>query len=272
VLRDGLDLLERNVTTRIAAFGGVYSNDAALDAVLRDVGGIGVDHVRCLGDLGGFGPYPDRSIERLRESDVASLRGNYDDSVGHDRQDCACGYRHPRDRHFAQRSFDYTVTRTSPDHKRWMRELPEQDRLEIGGCRLLLCHGSPRQVNEFLWESTCSTAFLEWLCEAHAADVIVCSHTGLPWQRPLPSGRLVVNAGVIGRPANDGRTEAAYAVIEPGPQPRAELRRVGYDHEALVRDMMDERLPEEFVETIATGWWTSCLECLPARERRAGRY
>jgi len=79
-----------------------------------------------------------------------------------------------------------------------MRTLPEHRRTEIGGRRVLLCHGSPRRVNEFLWESTCSDAFLEWLCETHAADVLVCSHTGLPWHRALRSGRHVVNAGVIG--------------------------------------------------------------------------
>jgi hypothetical protein len=36
--------------------------------------------------------------------------------------------------------------------------------------------------------------------------------------------------------------------------------------------MRAEGLPEEFVETTLTGWWTTCLEVLPARERAASRY
>jgi hypothetical protein len=36
--------------------------------------------------------------------------------------------------------------------------------------------------------------------------------------------------------------------------------------------MRREELPEEFVETILTGWWTTCLEILPARERAASRF
>jgi hypothetical protein len=36
--------------------------------------------------------------------------------------------------------------------------------------------------------------------------------------------------------------------------------------------MRKESLPEEFVDTVVTGWWTTCLEVLPSRERRAGRY
>jgi len=42
--------------------------------------------------------------------------------------------------------------------------------------------------------------------------------------------------------------------------------------EAVVREMKEEGLPEEFQATISTGWWTTCLEILPSKERRGGRY
>jgi len=257
---------------RLALFGGVYSNVHALDAVLADAAAQSPDAVWCLGDLGGFGPHPDRAAGRLRESGVPMLRGNYDDSIGHDRGDCACGYTDPRDNHFAQVSYDYTVARTSADHKRWMRDLPEQARIEAGGRRVLLCHGSPRRVNEFLWESDCSDDFLAWLCDAHEADVVACTHTGIPWHRPLPGGRHVVNVGAIGRPANDGRTEVWYAVLDLNEVVTCAFRPVAYDHPILIREMEEERLPHEFIETIRTGWWTTCLENLPARERARGRF
>jgi predicted phosphodiesterase len=256
----------------LAVFGGVYSNHLALDAVLRDARAQGAGSMLCLGDVGGFGPHPDRAAEKLRASGVHALRGNLDDSVGHARSDCGCGYGDPRDQHFSQVSFDYTLAATSPEHRAWMRELPEQWRFEAGGRRVLACHGSPRRVNEFLWDSACSDAFLEWLCEAHAADVVLCSHSGLHWHRALPSGRHVINVGAIGRPANDGRTCVWYAAVTLGGEVQVEFRPVAYDHEALAREMEAEALPAEFIETIRTGWWTTCLENLPARERAAGRY
>ena len=259
-------------TCRLAAFGGVYSNHLALGAVLRDIEPLGADHAWCLGDLGGFGPHPDRAAESMRASGVPMLRGNYDDAIGFGREDCACGYSDPRDERFAQISFDYTRARTSETHRAWMRDCPEQQRLELAGRRVLLCHGSPRRVNEFLWDSACSDAFLSWLCEHHAADIVVCTHTGLPWHRELRSGAHVVNVGAIGRPANDGRTDVVYASIDLGPEVRVEFRRVAYDHEALAREMEAEALPAEFVTTIRTGWWTTCLENLPSRERLRGRY
>ena len=51
-----------------------------------------------------------------------------------------------------------------------------------------------------------------------------------------------------------------------------ELLRVDYDYERLIADMRAEGLPPEFIETLATGYWTTCLEILPARERSRGRY
>lgn len=256
----------------LALFGGVYSNHLALAATLAHPALRAADAAWCLGDLGGFGPRPDRAAALLRGSGVPMLRGNYDDSIGHERADCACGYSDPLDQRIAQVSYDYTLAHTAAEHRAWMRERPEQARLTLGARRVLLCHGSPRRVNEFLWASACGDAFLERLCDEHGADVIACTHTGLHWHRALPSGRHVVNVGAIGRPANDGRTEVWFATLEGGDDLRVTFHPVAYDHEALAREMEDERLPESFVETIRTGWWTTCLEDLPAKERRAGRW
>ena len=170
---------------RIAVFGGVYSNYLALEAALVDARARGVDAVYCLGDLGAFGPHPDRVFPLLHEHNVVCIRGNYDDSVGNGFSDCQCGYTDPRDNHFARLSYAYTFANTSPRWRDWMRALPGQRRITLGNHRLLLCHGSPRKMNEFLWESTCSTHFLESLCGTHDADVILTTHTGIKWRRRL---------------------------------------------------------------------------------------
>jgi hypothetical protein len=86
----------------------------------------------------------------------------------------------------------------------------------------------------------------------------------------------MINVGVIGRPANDGDTRVWYALLEAREEKdgglAVELVPLVYDHQGLAAAMRSERLPEEFVETILTGWWTTCLEILPARERAASRY
>lgn len=256
---------------RIAFIGGIYSNYHALVAALAEIDRRGVDRTYFLGDLGAFGPHPDRVPRLLIERGIEGIQGNYEESLSTGATDCHCGYTDPRDNHFAQISYDYTFANTSDSHKNWMGTLPREIRFTVDGKRFLLVHGSPRRINEFLWRSTSPDAFLERLCTDHVADVIVCTHTGLHWHKVLNGGRHVINAGVIGRPANDGRTNVWITIVDTAPF-RVAFVPIGYDHAALAAEMRSEHLPEEFVTTIESGWWTTCLEILPAKERLAGRY
>jgi predicted phosphodiesterase len=259
--------------SRIAAFGGVYSNHLALSAVIAAARARGAEALFCLGDLGAFGPHPDRVFPALIEHNVQTIRGNYDDSIARGLDDCRCGYTDPRDNHFARLSYRYTFENTSSRWREWMADLPEHFRFQLGDRRVLVCHGSPRRMNEFLWESTTPTHFLEKLCADYDADVVLCTHTGLHWSRKLSGGRLFANVGAIGRPANDGRTDVWYAILSTTPAgPAIEFLPVAYEHEALAAEMADEGLPKEFIETIRTGWWTTCNEVLPAKERKRSKY
>ncbi len=263
---------------RIAVFGGVYSNHLALEAAIEDATARGATALYCLGDFGAFGPNPDKVFPLLVDADVRVMRGNYDDSIARGLDDCQCGYTDPRDNYFARLSYRYTYQNTSERWRRWMGELPAELTLDVDGVRILFCHGSPRRMNEFLWESATSTQFLSHMAKELKADLILGTHTGIHWQRTLPGVGRFANVGVLGRPANDGTTNVWYALVEVAPsdvredRTRVEFVPVTYDHERLAAEMREERLPQEFIETVESGWWTTCLEILPAKERMRGRY
>jgi hypothetical protein len=263
--------------SRVVVCGGVYSNRWALEALLEEAEAFGAEAVYCLGDLGGFGPHPEAVRAPLERGGVRVVQGNYEESLASGREDCNCGYADPRDNFFADLSYRYTERNCSPELKSWLGSHPKERRVRIGASELLLVHGSPRRINEFLFESTTPDAYLEVLCRQRACDGFLVTHTGLPWHRRLPSGRDVVNVGALGRPANDGRREVWYARLRAveraaAPGVEVELRPLAYDWQALVAEMQRERLPEEFVETVRTGWWTTCLEVLPAKERARSRF
>ncbi|MFQ5641258.1 MAG: metallophosphoesterase family protein [bacterium] len=257
---------------KIAVFGGVYNNYLALEAVVEDARRKGADAFFCLGDLGAFGPHPDKVFPILLENGIQVVQGNYDHSIGNDLKDCQCGYTDPEDNTFAQISYDYTFSRTSRDFKKWQKHLPREIRVTFGGKRILMCHGSPRQTNEFLWESTTPNHFLEKQFKEHHADIILATHTGLHWKRELRNGNFFANVGVIGRPENDGSQNVWYAILSQNHTVNIEFIKLEYDYIRLAAEMREEKIPQKFVETILTGWWTTCLEILPSKERASGKF
>ena len=256
---------------RIAAFGGAYANPYALAAMLADARERGCERIFSLGDLGGFGAECDAIWPLLAEHGVESIAGNYDVAIGRGDPDCGCGYADERDNHFAQLMYDHTRASTSAGFAAWMHALPAERRERIGGADVHMVHGSPLAVNDFLWESL-SDDELRMRLSLSGAEVLLCTHTGIPWQRRV-DGCLVVNVGAVGRPANDGRPETWYAVLDfDRGRVGAELVPVAYDWCAQAASMRAAGLPEPFVETIETGWWTTCLEIVPPPERARGRY
>jgi predicted phosphodiesterase len=259
--------------TQVAVFGSVYSNHVALSRAISDASERDADAILCLGDLGAFGPSPDKVFPLLHESSVHVVRGDYDDSIANGSSDWHCGYTDPRDDYYAELSYEYTLENTAPENRDFLAQLPTEFRFELGDLKVLCCHGSPRRLNEFLWESATPTHFLKKLTDDYNCDVILGTHTGIHWARQVGESQWYVNVGAVGRPENDGRSEVWYTILEAsGKQLKVEFIPLSYDYQALIDEMRDERLPEEFVTTIRTGWWTTFLEVLPARERARGRF
>ena len=71
---------------RIAIFSDIHGNRHALGAVLADIESEAPDRVYCLGDLVGYGAFPNEVIERIRDRAIPTIMGNYDDGVGFDMQ------------------------------------------------------------------------------------------------------------------------------------------------------------------------------------------
>src|SRR6185436_981771 len=117
---------------RVALFGGIYNNYLALESAAADARRRGADAMYCLGDLGAFGPYPDRVFPILEGNGITCIQGNYDHSIGHELADCQCGYTDPRDNYFAQISFDYTLANTSPQNRAWLKSPPGEIRFQLG--------------------------------------------------------------------------------------------------------------------------------------------
>ena len=237
---------------RVTIFGDVHANLPALEAVLADMEANDLSPLYCLGDLVGYGTFPNEVIETIRERNIPTLMGNYDQGVGNDSDDCGCAYTSPVAEALGKRSIAWTNKNTSADNKLFLRELPAQFPLQLGELRVRLVHGSPRKINEYLFADR-PDATLERLLDMAEAGVLVCGHTHIPYHRILPSGRHVVNAGSVGKP-KDENPQACYVVLEANNRdPIVTFKRVAYDVERAAQAIEARDMPSEYAQMLRTG-------------------
>lgn len=254
---------------RIALFSDIHGNLPALDAVLASIEAAGVDERYCLGDLVGYGPDPVGVIDRVREADTPTILGNYDDGVGHRRGECGCYYATERAKTDGAASYEFTVARVDDERAAWLAALPAEIRFDHDGVRVLLAHGSPRKLNEYLLPDR-GDGQLERLAHEADADVVCVGHVHIPYHRSPGPGVHYVSSGSAGKP-KDGDPRACWVELllgsegevrtaAPGDEAAgpaggevwcgAVTHRAAYDVEAVASAMLAAGLPPTLAEAL----------------------
>jgi len=241
---------------RIALFSDIHGNLPALDAVLADVRTSGIEEAYCLGDLVGYGPDPAGVVDRIRSLGIPTIRGNYDDGVGNRRGECGCYYATEQARADGAASYAFTDAALNDADHEWLAALPDDIRLDVDGLRVLLAHGSPRKINEYLlldrpeWQ-------LARLADEAKADVVCIGHIHIPYHRTLTGGdgRIVhyISSGSVGKP-KDGDPRACWVefAFETVCALQAVVHPVGFDVAAVARAVVAAGLPPTLARALET--------------------
>jgi len=251
----------------IAFFSDVHGNLPALQAVLADLDQRHPDMVFCLGDLVGYAPWLNEVVAEIRRRGIPTLAGNYDQGIGLASAECGCAYKTDTDKALGARSIAYTNGVMGEEERRYLRLLPKHMRLDFQDepctLSLLMVHGSPRRINQYLLEDFPESNFLRLLEEAHA-DVLLFGHTHKPYHRTLAYEhegntryRHALNLGSVGKP-KDGDPRAAYLLLHLDAQTtltdpqslRSELVRVPYDVEQAAQAVEASPLPNEYADML----------------------
>jgi putative phosphoesterase len=237
---------------RVAVITDIHANLLALEATLTRIDDLRVDAVYCGGDLVGYGPDPSEVCALVEQRSIPTIYGNYDYAIGRDLTDCGCAYLTQHDRDLGSQSVAWTLAHTDRHAKEFMRALPFDLRFALGERRVRLVHGSPRKVNEYLFEDKPARTF-ERIAAGADCDVLVFGHTHKPWIHSY-GGVLFVNCGSVGKP-KDGDQRAAFAVLELDSHGavRASVARVPYDATAVAREVLAAGLPGEYAEKLVSG-------------------
>jgi putative phosphoesterase len=233
---------------RVAVITDIHGNLAALEATLDWIDADRIERIYCGGDLVGYGAYPNEVCALIEERGIPTIYGNYDYAIARDMEDCGCAYVTQHDRELGQQSVAWTLEHTDQRAKDFMRDLPFDLKFDVGSTSVHLVHGSPRKVNEYLFDDKPASLY-ERLAAAEEAKALVFGHTHKPWVREY--GRvLFVNCGSVGKP-KDGDPRAAFALLEDqGGRLDVKIHRVEYDAETAARDVAAAGLPAEYADKL----------------------
>ena len=254
----------------IALFSDIHANLPALEAFFEDVQLYRPDALFCLGDLVGYNVWPNEVINEIRRRGIPCIAGNYDAGIGISSNDCGCAYKSDAEKALGQISISYTNKTISSDNRAYLRTLPAHIRVDyrLNGETLsvLMVHGSPRRINEYLFEDRDEKSMLR-IMEQAQADVLCFGHTHQPYHRILPtlvSGvtryRHAINTGSVGKP-KDKDPRGGYALLELQASSSVQkkdsiqvrFKRFDYDIEKAAKAIENSPLPAAFAAMLRTG-------------------
>ncbi|MBI1355839.1 MAG: hypothetical protein GC160_15980 [Acidobacteria bacterium] len=253
----------------LAVMGGAYGNLSALRSCLRDAEGLQADLKAFTGDSIGCCGHSNEVVGMIREGFDLFVAGNHEQQAVARSTSCGCGYSSPDDEKISCEAFEIATAALGDAERDWLATWPDRQVVEMEGGRVLLCHGSPGQTSEFLYESELDDLRLDAWLDQFGVVGFVCTHSGLPWVRLLGDGRFAANCGVVGKPDHDGDPAVHYAMLRLSAEapPSIEIRRVAYDHEAWALQMEQAGIAPVFVEPVRTGVWNTGVASLPQAER-----
>nr|BFF38514.1 metallophosphoesterase family protein [Tenacibaculum mesophilum] len=256
---------------KIALFSDIHANLPALEAFFKDVENKDIDAMYCLGDLVGYNIWPNEVIEEIRKRNIPTIAGNYDYGIGRSSDDCGCAYKTDEEKANGSVSISLTNKLVNDKNRQYLRTLPAHIKLEFqlnnDKLNVLFVHGSPRRINEYLFEDRAEKSMLRIMEQANA-DVMCFGHTHQPYHRVLRKEsedqkhfRHAINIGSVGKP-KDRDNRGSYVIITINEETsisnensiKVDFIRFDYDIEKAAKAVEDSILPNAYADNLRNGY------------------
>jgi len=238
---------------RIALFSDIHANLPAFEVMLQSMNSHNPDAIYCLGDLIGYNVWPNEVIAHIREQKIATLMGNHDLKVSNLNIFTST----------ETTGKNYAYQLVDSKHVAYLKTLPSHIRLEYPNLNILMVHGSPAKVDEYVLEDMDQQAVLQMMHQA-GADVLIGGHSHKPYHRILADGdnfKHVINTGSVGKP-KDGTPKGCYVLLTLNADTnrtnnnslKVEFIRFEYDVEKAAAAILNSPLPNELADMLRKGY------------------
>ncbi len=240
-----------NRPMRILFLADLHSNLTAYNAIRDEVQeqfGKNIDYTICLGDLIGYGPYPNE-IVKISESFDLNIIGNHDIA-------CATGNAdgfNPE----AEKAVLWTFDQLTTYSKTYISIIAQNEFKEIEekGLKLYLTHASPKEyLTDYIYPDDSKERKDELLGMIGENVVLIVGHTHIPMIYQNEAGKVIFNPGSVGQPRdNDPRASAGIMEINPDSSVKLDWIRVTYDTREVAREIQKVGLPIKLAERLFFG-------------------
>jgi len=213
---------------KLALMGDIHGNIQALRAVLDAVTRENIKKLLITGDLVGYYFSPLEVVELLDEWDVEIVRGNHEEMLKTALKDP--NYLLSVDARYGT-GLRVAFEQLSPEQIDRLCELKHPLNLSFDDVKILLCHGSPWDLNQYIYPNAENALIKK--CAISEYDLVVMGHTHYPMQLMIGGTRLV-NPGSVGQPRN--REPGAHWAIFDTVSRSIEFRCESYDVTHLIRE------------------------------------
>lgn len=223
----------------IGIIADVHSNSIALISALIDMKKLNVDFIISAGDIVGYNPFPNETIEIFKNFNIFSIRGNHDRAVISGETQSFNQY--------AKKAIIWTSKVILPQNLEYLKSLESKQILVIDNTKILLAHGSPYSEDDYIYPDN---LFLPHMLMKHDVDMIILGHTHVQFSYKFENKRIV-NPGSVGQP-RDNNNSAAYAIFITQSR-KLIFKRVKYDINKVIKEIEAVGLPIELGKRLLHG-------------------
>jgi len=211
---------------KIALLSDIHGNDKALIAVLKEINAAGVKKILFLGDYIGYYYNADIVLDLIHSYDKEMIKGNHELLMKESINDKRKSFENQK---AYGSGLEYAKKLLSTEQIKYLINLPEKKELEFDGLKILICHGSPWNNNEYIYPDAPHDK-IDRIFQLNY-DLVIYGHTHYPalWEK---DGKKICNPGSVGQP-RDRKPGASWALWDTEIN-QIILKREYYDTTSLI--------------------------------------
>lgn len=219
---------------KFAVIGDIHGNKYALESALEHIEKKDVDFIVSTGDLVGYMPYPNEVIDLIKKNRIVVVQGNHDKAIAESKQISLEEISNMSEQEIQKNASAAFTNWTIYDlNRKYLKDLCTNLILECADKKIMIVHGSPMRIDEYLYEN--EDHFIQ-ISKKISADIIISGHTHIPYFRKINS-KYFVNAGSIGKPKH-GDSKGTYVIVEiEDERVSCSIEKFEYDINQMINDI-----------------------------------